>query len=81
MRATLALTIALEALSLRHLSALYFMPLAALLVLLLERELIRAFSGPGARAAIWILGVATLPLLIAFVILVALRLNYILGAS
>jgi hypothetical protein len=80
-RATPALTIALEALSLHHLSALYFLPLAALLVLLLERELIRAFSGPSARTAIWILGVATLPLLIAFVMLVALRLNYILSAS
>jgi hypothetical protein len=53
----------------------------ALLVLLLEGELIRASSGPGARAAIRILGLATLPLLIAFVMLVALRLNYIFGAS
>jgi hypothetical protein len=78
---TSALTIVLVTPSLRYLSPLYFLPLVALLVLLLERELIRAFSGPGARAAIRILGVATLPLLIAFVMLVALRLNYILGAS
>jgi hypothetical protein len=76
-----ALTIVLATLSLRHLSPLYFLPLVALLVLLLERELIRAFSGPGARAAIRILGVAGLPLLIAFVMLVALRLNYIFGTS
>jgi hypothetical protein len=78
---TTSLTIALTTLGLRILSPLYFLPLVALLVLLLERELIRAFSGPGARAAIWILGVATLPLLVAFAVLVALRLNYIFGAS
>jgi uncharacterized membrane protein len=76
-----ALTIVLATLSLRHLSPLYFLPLVALLVLLLERELIRASSGPGARAAIRILGVAALPLLVAFVMLVALRLNYIFGTS
>jgi hypothetical protein len=76
-----ALTIVLATLSLRHLSPLYFLPLVALLVLLVERELIRAFSGPRARAASRILGVAILPLLIAFVMLVALRLNYIFGAS
>ena len=81
MPGTSALTIVLETLSLRHLSPLYFLPLVALLVLLLEGELIRASSGPGARAAIRILGLATLPLLIAFVMLVALRLNYIFGAS
>ena len=81
MTGTVALTIALTTLSVRNLSPLYFVPLVALLVLLLERELIRAFSGPSARTAIWILGVATLPLLIAFVMLVALRLNYILSAS
>jgi hypothetical protein len=76
-----ALTIVLATLSVRHLSPIYFLPLVALLLLLLERELIRAFSGPRARAAIQILGVAILPLLIAFVMLVALRLNYIFGAS
>jgi hypothetical protein len=79
--ATTALTIVLGTLGLRHLSPLYFLPLAALLALLLERELIRAFSGPGARAASRILGVATLPLLVAFAVLVALRLSYIFGAS
>jgi hypothetical protein len=76
-----ALTIVLATLSVRHLSPIYFLPLVALLLLLLERELIRAFSGPRAGAAIQILGVAILPLLIAFVMLVALRLNYIFGAS
>jgi hypothetical protein len=79
--ASAALSIALTSLGLRQLSPLYFLPLVALLVLLLERELIRAFSGPSARAAIWILGVATLPLLVAFAVLVALRLSYIFGAS
>jgi uncharacterized membrane protein len=79
--ATTSLTIAFTTLSLRHLSPLYFLPLVALLVLLLERELIRAFGGPGAGAATRILGVAALPLLVAFAVLVALRLSYIFGAS
>lgn len=81
MTGSTSLTIALTTLSLRHLAPLYFLPLVALLVLLLERELIRAFSGPGAGAAIRILGVATLPLLVAFAVLVALRLSYIFGTS
>ena len=76
-----SLTIVLTTLGLRHISPLYFLPLVALLVLLLERELIRAFSGPAAGAAIRILGVAALPLLVAFAVLVALRLSYIFGAS
>ena len=81
MTGTTSLTIALTTLGLRILSPLYFLPLVALLVLLLERELIRAFSGPGAGAAIRIIGVATLPLLVGFAVLVALRLSYIFGAS
>lgn len=81
MRAGTALTIVLQTEGLRHVSRLYFLPLVALLVLLLERELIRAFSGRNARAASRILGVAILPLLVAFAVLVALRLSYIFGVS
>jgi hypothetical protein len=80
-RAGTALTIVFQTEGLRHVSRLYFLPLVALLVLLLERELIRAFSGRNARAASRILGVATLPLLVAFAVLVALRLSYIFGVS
>jgi hypothetical protein len=66
---------------LRHLTWLYFLPLVALLILLVERELIRSSGGARARSAIRILGLASLPLLVAFVVLVALRLNYIFTAS
>ena len=79
MTAATALTSVLGTLGLRNLSPLYFLPLVALLFLLLERELIRTFSGPGARAASRILGIATLPLLVSFAVLVALRLSYIFG--
>jgi hypothetical protein len=68
-------------LGLRNLDQIYFVPLVALLVLLLEREMIRSAGGPRARTAIRILDVAILPLVIAFLIIVALRLNQVLTHS
>jgi hypothetical protein len=68
-------------LGLRNLDQIYFVPLIALLVLLLEREMIRSAGGPRARTAIRILDVAILPLLVAFLIIVALRLNQVLTHS
>jgi hypothetical protein len=68
-------------LGLRDLDQIYFVPLVALLVLLLEREMIRSAGGPRARTAIRILDVAILPLLVAFLIIVAMRLNQILTHS
>jgi hypothetical protein len=68
-------------LGLRNLDQIYFLPLVVLLVLLLEREMIRAAGGPRARAVIRILDMAAFPLLIAFLIMVALRLNQVLTHS
>jgi len=68
-------------LGLRNLDQIYFVPLIALLVLLLEREMIRSAGGPHARTAIRILDVAILPLLVAFLIIVGLRLNQVLFHS
>jgi hypothetical protein len=62
-------------LGLRNLDQIYFVPLIALLVLLVEREMIRSSGGPRARTAIRILDLAILPLLVAFLVVVALRLN------
>jgi hypothetical protein len=62
----------------RHLDPIYFVPLIALLVLLLEREMIRSGGEPRSRAAIRILDISILPLLVAFLILSALRLNEVL---
>ena len=63
--------------SLRFLRAVYFLPLLALLALLIERELIRSAAGPRTPSVVRLLEVAVLPLLVAFVVLVALRLSYI----
>lgn len=67
----------LAPLALRDISAIYFVPFAALVVLLVERELIRAAGGSRAEAASQVLGLAAAPLLVAFLLLVLLRLNYI----
>jgi hypothetical protein len=68
-------------LGLRHLDQIYFVPLLVLLVLLLEREMIRAVGGQRARIAVRILDLAILPLMVAFLLTVALRLNQVLTAS
>ena len=68
-------------LGLRPLDQIYFLPLIVLLVLLLEREIIRSAGGPRARAAVRILDVAIVPLLVAFLVIVALRLNQVLTGS
>ena len=82
MTATTAVVVLLTTpLSLRHLSPLYFVPLLTLLVLLIERELIRSSGGARARAATRLLTLLTLPLLVAFLLLVALRLDYIFESS
>jgi hypothetical protein len=66
-------------LGLRNLEQIYFLPLIVLLVLLLEREIIRSAGGPRARQAVRILDVAIVPFLIAFLLIVALRLNAVLA--
>lgn len=68
-------------LGLRDLDQIYFVPLVVLLVLLLEREIIRSVGGPQARTAVRILDLAILPLLVAFLLIVALRLNQVLTGS
>jgi hypothetical protein len=68
-------------LGLRSLDQIYFVPLLVLLVLLVEREIIRSGGGPGARIAVRILDVAIVPLLVAFVLVLALRLNQVLTGS
>jgi len=68
-------------LGVRNLDQIYFVPLLVLLVLLAEREIIRSGGGPGARTAVRILDVAIVPLLVAFLLLVALRLNQVLTGS
>ena len=65
-------------LSVREMSAVYFVPFVALVVLLIERELIRAIGGDRAKVAGRVLDLASAPLLVAFVVLVLLRLDYIL---
>ena len=65
-------------LSLSQLSAVYFIPFAALVVILIEHELIRAMGGDRSKAAGRVLGLAAAPLLVAFAVLVLLRLDYIL---
>jgi hypothetical protein len=65
-------------LSLRVLSPVYFVPFVALVVILIEHELIRAMGGDRSKVAGRVLGLAAAPLLVAFVILVLLRLDYIL---
>lgn len=68
-------------LGLRSLDQIYFVPLLALLVLLVEREIIRSVGGPSARTAMRVLDLAILPLLVAFLLIVALRLNQVLTGS
>jgi hypothetical protein len=68
-------------LGLRNLEQIYFLPLIVLLVLLLEREIIRSAGGRRARTAVRILDVAIVPLLVAFLLIVALRLNQVLTGS
>lgn len=68
-------------LGLRHLDQIYFVPLLVLLVLLLEREMIRSAGGHRARTAVRILDLAILPLLLAFLLIVALRVNQVLTGS
>jgi hypothetical protein len=65
-------------LGLRDLDQVYFVPLIVLLALLVEREMIRAAGGRRVRIAVRILDVAILPLLIAFLVLVVLRVNMVL---
>lgn len=64
-------------LSLRELSAVYFVPFAVLVVILVERELIRAMGGDRAKAAGHVLALAGAPLLVAFAVLLLLRLDYV----
>ncbi|HEU4348819.1 MAG TPA: hypothetical protein VFR35_13660 [Actinoplanes sp.] len=64
-------------LGLRNLDQIYFVPLLVLLVLLVEREMIRSGGGPGSRTAVRILDVAILPLLAAFLVILGLRLNQV----
>ena len=64
-------------LSVRQLSAVYFVPFVALVVILIERELIRAMGGDRSKAAGRVLDLASAPLLVAFAVLVLLRLDYI----
>jgi hypothetical protein len=68
-------------LGLRNLDQIYFVPLIALLVLLLEREMIRSAGGQWARTAVRVLDMAILPLLVAFLIILGLRLNQVLTHS
>jgi hypothetical protein len=68
-------------LGLRNLDQIYFVPLLVLLVLLLEREVIRSAGGPAARTAVRILDLAIVPLLVAFLLIVALRLKQVLTGS
>ena len=65
-------------LGLRNLDQIYFVPLIVLLVLLVEREIIRSAGGARARVAVRILDVAIVPLLVSFLLIVALRLNQVL---
>ncbi len=76
-----SLTVTLTTLGLRDVRSLYFVPLLALLVLLLERELIRAAFGAAAQPAMKIINFGVLPLLAAFAILVGLRLNQIFSGT
>jgi hypothetical protein len=66
--------------SVRNLNPIYFLPLVVLLVLLVERELIRSSGAAWARPAVRILDLASLPLLVAFLVLLGLRLNYIFAS-
>lgn len=68
-------------LGLRNLDQIYFLPLIVLLVLLVEREVLRAAGGERARTATRVLDLAILPLLVAFLLIVALRLNQVLTGS
>lgn len=63
--------------SVRQLSAVYFVPFVALLVILIERELIQARGDARSKAAGRVLGLASAPLLVAFAVLIVLRLHYI----
>ena len=64
-------------LSVRQLSAVYFVPFVALVIILVERELVRAIGGDRAKAAGRVLDLAGAPLLVAFAVLLLLRLDYI----
>lgn len=64
-------------LGLRNLDQIYFVPLIVLLILLVEREMIRSGGGPDSRTAVRILDVAIIPLLVAFLVILGLRLNQV----
>jgi hypothetical protein len=56
----------------------YFVPLFVALLLLLEAELCRAAGGPRAQVAARILNIAAIAPVVAFFIVVVIRLNEIL---
>jgi hypothetical protein len=53
--------------------------ITVLVLLLVERELVRAWSGRAARSAIPVFAIAVVPLLVAFAIVITLRFAEILG--
>ncbi len=72
------ITLTQGSLGFRNLNHVYFVPLIVLMVLLLERELIRSAGRPHARTATRILDVAVIPLLAIFIFVVGMRLYQVL---
>jgi hypothetical protein len=67
-------------LQLRAVAPAYFVPVVVLLLLLLERELIRARLGAQRAAVAYrVIGLAVLPLLFLFLLFVGLRLYTMIG--
>jgi hypothetical protein len=60
-------------LQLRVITPVYFVPIAALLVLLVEREMIRTGPGTPRTVAQHVIGLAIVPLVSLFLIFVGLR--------
>jgi hypothetical protein len=65
--------LAVSPLLFRQLAPVYFVPIGALLLLLLEREMIRARLGRYKSAAYRVIDLAVFPLLVLFLLFAALR--------
>ena len=71
--------LATDPLQLRVITPVYFVPIAALLVLLVEREMIRTRPGTPRTTAQHVIDLAIVPLVSLFLIFVGLRAATMLG--
>jgi hypothetical protein len=71
--------LATDPLQLREIIPVYFVPIAALLVLLVEREMIRTRPGTPRTTAHHVIDLAIVPLVSLFLIFVGLRAATMLG--